>query len=215
MSEAALKVAVAAAPAAQAAAELVRAAGRPVELVIADPWDVAELVRRGGADAGVVPKHVLDERSPDLFQVLDLGCGRETLVYAAARPEAADRDTPRVATRHVRLTRAHFAATRRQVRTIALEDPEVAVTLGSADGAVMPVPDGATQTEAGLRVLRPIMSSSLRVVVSGSSRVLRGALLNSWLEALLAVRGEANPCAAGRAEGAAPAGAPGTTEGAA
>ena len=191
MTGAALKVALADAPGADLAATMAERASSvaaQADLLTVDPWDVTELVRHGGVDAGVVPKHVLDERAPQLFEVLDLGVGRETLAYATAQPAG---ERPRVATRHVRLTQAYFAFASRQVSVLEMTEAELAVTLGLADAAVLPVTAGATQTPAGLSVLEPVMESSLRVVVGGASRAVKGEVLRGWLEALRAARDEA------------------------
>jgi ATP phosphoribosyltransferase len=83
-----------------------------------------------------------------------------------------------------------------------MREAELAVTLGLADGAVLTVAHGATHTPAGLDVVEPILESSLRVVVGGAGRAVRGETLRSWLEALRAVRDEAAaaPGAQARAE---------------
>lgn len=193
MTGAPLRVALAIAPGADLARTLVeRAAGDvpPANVLMVDPWDVTELVRRGGVDAGVLPKHVLDERSPRLFEVLDLGIGRETLVHAAGESKRDAGGRLRVATRYVRLATAHFAAASRQVVTLEMREAELAVTLGMADGAVLPVASGATRTPSGLAVLEPVMESSLRVIVGGAGRAVRGEELRRWLGELSAARDE-------------------------
>jgi ATP phosphoribosyltransferase len=202
MTHAPLKVALARAPGADLArglCERASSAAMSADLLSVDPWAVTELVRHGGVDAGVVPKHVLAERSPQVFEVLDLGAGRELLVYAVVAQPAHERARLQVATRHPHLTQAHFAAAARQVDVLKMTEAELAVTLGLADGAVVPVAAGATHTPAGLDVIETIMESSLRVVVGGARRAVRGGDLRGWLEALRSARDEAAAAPGGRA----------------
>ena len=56
------------------------------------PSDVAIYVERGAADIGVVGKDILLEYEPEVYELLDLGCGKCRMCVAAP---AAFRDDPR------------------------------------------------------------------------------------------------------------------------
>jgi ATP phosphoribosyltransferase len=157
-----------------------------LEVVAADPWDVAVLVEQGVADAGVAPKHVLAETRVDVFEVLDLRVGVERLVYAAPEPAP----TPRgrrllLATTHPHLTQAHFARAGVQVEMLALRSAaELAAALLAVDGAVLPLAPGETRTAAGLAVRDEVARSSARLVVNRSARVVRAVEIGVLVEGL-------------------------------
>jgi ATP phosphoribosyltransferase len=159
-----------------------------LEVVAADPWDVAVLVERGAADAGVLPKHVAAETRPDVFEVLDLHVGLQRLAHVEAGSPASRGRLMRVATAHPQLARAYFARAGTQIETLALRSAaELAATLRAVDGAVLALPLGKARTAAGLDVRGEVLRSSARLVVNRSSRVVRAVELGLLVDRLRAV----------------------------
>src|SRR6266568_594958 len=96
--------------------KLIIGSNRPdVRFVIVRPSDVPTYVEYGAADLGVAGKDVLLEHGGEgLYQPIDLGIGRCTLVVAAPRgfdyAGAVKRGARlRVATKYVTTAREHFA----------------------------------------------------------------------------------------------------------
>ena len=68
--------------------------------ILVKPSDVTVYVERGAADLGVVGKDVLMEKSPDVYEILDLGVGKCRMAVAAKNGWRDDPSQPlRVATK--------------------------------------------------------------------------------------------------------------------
>ncbi|HSN92294.1 MAG TPA: ATP phosphoribosyltransferase [Anaeromyxobacteraceae bacterium] len=131
--------------------------------------DVASYVEHGAAAAGVVGLDVLREEPRDLYEPLDLGIGRCSVVVA--RPEGAPPlprgVAPRVATKYVNLAARHFAAKGIPAEIIALHGSiEVAPSLGLADAIVDVTETGETLRANGLVVEETVLEVTARLVVN-------------------------------------------------
>jgi ATP phosphoribosyltransferase len=153
--------------------------------LVAPGRDVLACCRRGALDAAAVGKELLLEVEPGLPELLDLGIGRDRLVYAeAARAPRAGRPRPRVATRFPRLTRRHFDGRGRQIEALPLEAASsLALVLGAADG-VVELEGRLAGIADDLVVRQEVASCSIRLVAARAARVLAGERLADLLERL-------------------------------
>jgi ATP phosphoribosyltransferase len=165
-----------------------RAAGRKLVFEAADgtvfittrPSDVPTYVEAGAADLGIVGRDVINERHPDVYELLDLKFGECRMVYATA--DGAD-PTPaiiarlgvvRVATKYPQIAEAHFLATGRQVELVTVNGSvELGPLVGLADGIVDLVASGRTLRENGLVEREEIFHSSARLIANRVSHKLR------------------------------------------
>jgi len=147
--------------------------------------DVLAGCLRGALDAGIVGKDLLLEEDPDVYELLDLRVGADSIVYAEPRGAATvrGRSRPRVATPYPRVARRHFGATGRQVETVAFGAAALAPALGIADGVV----DLRSRVDAaplGLDVREEVAAVSLRLVAGRAAHALRADDLAALLERL-------------------------------
>jgi ATP phosphoribosyltransferase len=153
------------------------------------PSDVPTYVESGAADIGIVGKDVLNERSPDVYELLDLRFGGCRMVYAT---RDGDDPTPaalehlglvRVATKYPVAATGHFTATGRQAEVVKVNGSvELAPLVGLAHGIVDLVATGRTLRENGLVEREEIFHSSARVIANRVSQTL----LADEIDALLA-----------------------------
>ena len=166
--------------------------GLDTAIAVLAPDDVPSYLASGAADAGLVAKDVLLERSAGLCELLDLRFGGALLIHAAA-PGAAVRAQRlgrlRIATRHPTLTRSYFAARGVEVAVVEVVGAlDHAVAAGLADGVVALVeaaPGSALQVGvAGLAVEGIVAESSVRLVAGRGARVLHTAELGTLVARL-------------------------------
>lgn len=182
--------------------EPLRAAGRRLVVEAGDgttfittrPSDVPTYVESGAADVGIVGKDVLHERSPDVYELLDLGFGGCRMVYAT---RAGEDPTPaalehlgvvRVATKYPVTATEHFTRTGRQAEVVKVNGSvELAPLVGLAHGIVDLVATGRTLRENGLVEREEILSSSARLISNRASQALRAQELERLLAGLAGV----------------------------
>jgi ATP phosphoribosyltransferase len=153
------------------------------------PSDVPTYVESGAADIGIVGRDVLLERSPDVYEMLDLGFGECRMVYAT---RDGDDPTPaalehlgvvRVATKYPATAAAHFTATGRQAEVVKVNGSvELAPLVGLAHGIVDLVATGRTLRENGLVEREEIFHSSARLIANRVSQTLRADDVDRLLE---------------------------------
>ena len=149
-------------------------------LMIVRPSDVPTYVEAGAADIGIVGRDVINERRPDVYELLDLKFGDCRMVYATAAGEdrtpeiIARMGVLRVATKYPQVAEAHFLATGRQVELVKVNGSvELGPLVGLADGIVDLVATGRTLRENGLVEREEIFHSSARLVANRVSHKLR------------------------------------------
>lgn len=135
------------------------------------PVDVAVYVERGAADIGVAGKDIIDEYSPNVYEILDLKIGQCRMCVAATKGFRDNADvTLRVATKFSNIATAYYASVGREIDVIHLNGSiELAPVLGLSDVIVDIVETGATLRENGLEVRETIMPISARLITNKAS----------------------------------------------
>ncbi len=149
--------------------------------------DVASYVEHGAAAVGIVGLDVLREEPRDLYEPLDLGIGRCTVIVAR-RKDAAPLPrgvAPRVATKYLSLAAAHYARKGVPAEIIPLHGSiEVAPSLGLADAIVDITETGETLRANGLVVDEAVLEVSARLVVNRVALKLHAEPLRRLIAAL-------------------------------
>ncbi len=149
--------------------------------------DVASYVEHGAADVGIAGLDVLREEPRELYEPLDLGIGRCSIIVARPRnaPPLPKGVAPRVATKYVALAGAHFAAKSLPAEIIELHGSiEVAPSLGLADAIVDITETGETLRANGLVVEEQVLEVSARLVVNRVALKLHAERLRQLIAAL-------------------------------
>ena len=174
--------------------KLVIGTTRPdLRLLIVRSSDVPTYVQHGAADLGVAGKDVLLEHGGEgLYQPLDLGIGRCTMVVAARRDfdyAAAVRRGARlkIATKYVATAREHFGGKGLHVDLIRLYGSmELAPLMGLADAIVDLVSTGNTLKANDLVTVEEIRPISARLIVNPAALKLKRAKMQPLLDAIAA-----------------------------
>ena len=154
--------------------------------ILVKPSDVTVYVERGAADLGVVGKDVLMEKSPDVYEILDLGVGKCRMAVAAKNGWRDDPSQPlRVATKYPCVAKSHFAEEGRRIDIIKLNGSiELAPILGMSDVIVDIVETGATLRENDLCVVEEFAESSARLIANKSAYNLASDEMRSLIARL-------------------------------
>lgn len=148
--------------------------------------DVATYVQHGVADLGVAGSDILRELEPDVYEPLDLGIGRCTMVIA----RGADSVPPggsrrRVATKYPKLTNDFYLKRGLQAEIIKLYGSvELAAVVALADEIVDLVSTGETLRKNNLVVHETLMAVSSRLIVNMASLKTRTGPIRRLIEAL-------------------------------
>lgn len=161
-------------------------------LVTMRPSDVPTYVESGAADVGITGKDVLLEQSDRVvYELLDLGFGRCTMVLAARTgndrlAEAQRRlGMMRIATKYPRIAERYFESTGRQVELVEVKGSvELAPLVGLGDGIVDLVATGRTLEENELEVREEIVVCTARFVANRVAHKLRAAEIDELTEKL-------------------------------
>ena len=135
------------------------------------PSDVSIYVERGAADIGVCGKDILEEYSPDVYELLDVKAGVCRMAVAAKTGFYDDgQHTLKVATKFVNCAKAYYAAKCRDIDVIQLNGSiEIAPILNLADVIVDIVETGTTLKENDLEVIDTVFPISARLIANKSS----------------------------------------------
>ena len=135
------------------------------------PSDVTVYVERGAADIGVAGKDIIDEYTPDIYELLDLNVGKCRMCVAAKKDFRENPDvTLRVATKFSTIARRYYSSIGREIDIIPLNGSiELAPVLGMSDVIVDIVETGTTLRENGLEVFQTIMPISARLISNKSA----------------------------------------------
>jgi len=159
-------------------------------IVTMRPSDVPTYVEHGSADLGITGKDVLLEQSDRaVYELLDLGFGRCTMVVAAREggdPIAAALrrlGRVRIATKYPRIAERHFSATGRQAEIVEVKGSvELAPLTGLVDGIVDLTATGTTLAENGLRVMEEIEVCTARLIANPVAHKLKAAEIDAIVE---------------------------------
>ena len=135
------------------------------------PSDVTVYVERGAADIGVAGKDIIDEYTPDIYELLDLNVGKCRMCVAAKNDFRENPDvTLRVATKFSTIARRYYSSIGREIDIIPLNGSiELAPVLGMSDVIVDIVETGTTLRENGLEVFQTVMPISARLISNKSA----------------------------------------------
>ena len=154
--------------------------------ILVKPSDVTVYVERGAADLGVVGKDVLMEKSPDVYEVLDLGVGACKIAVAAKNGWRDNPSQPlRVATKYPNISKSHYAEEGRRIDIIKLNGSiELAPILGMSDVIVDIVETGTTLKENDLGIVEVFAESSARLIANKSAYNLATAEMRGLIARL-------------------------------
>jgi ATP phosphoribosyltransferase len=163
---------------------------RDVGIVTMRPSDVPTYVEAGAADIGVTGKDVLMEQSErEVYELLDLGYGRCTMVLASVSGEDPMAEAVRrlgimrIATKYPKIATRHFAATGRQAEMVEVKGSvELAPLTGLVDGIVDLTATGTTLAENGLVVREEIVVCTARLIANPVAHKLKAAAIDELLE---------------------------------
>ena len=169
-----------------------------VQLVVLRGTDVPTYVSHGAADMGVVGKDVLMEQGAEgLYEPLDLGIARCSLMTAGPVGWQGSGARIRVATKFVNIAREYFAGQGVHVDLIKLYGAlELAPIMHLADLIVDIVDTGNTLRANGMEPLQKIANISSRLVVNKAAMRSRYSVITQIVDDLTAVVQEAGNAAA-------------------
>jgi ATP phosphoribosyltransferase len=170
-----------------------------VGVVTMRPSDVPTYVEAGAADLGVTGKDVLLEQAAqrpgeggrDVYELLDLGFGRCTMVMASkdGPDPAVERlrrlGVMRVATKYPRIAARHLEQTGRQGEIVEVKGSvELAPLTGMVDAIVDLTATGTTLRENNLVVREEIVVCTARLIANPVAHKLKAAQIDALLEQL-------------------------------
>jgi ATP phosphoribosyltransferase len=161
------------------------------------PSDVPTYVEAGAADLGVTGKDVLLEQAAqrpgeggrDVYELLDLGYGRCTMVLASkAGPDPALEalrrlGVMRVATKYPRIAARHLEETGRQAEIVEVKGSvELAPLTGVVEAIVDLTATGNTLAENNLVVREEIVVCTARLIANPVAHKLKAPAIDELLE---------------------------------
>lgn len=153
------------------------------------PSDVAIYVERGAADIGVAGKDIIEEYSPEVYELLDLNMGKCRMAVAAPKTFKDDPNrTLRAATKFKNIASKYYASQSRDIDIIELNGSiEIAPILGLSDVIVDIVETGTTLKENDLEVITEIMRISARLISNQTSFRFKNAEITALKDAVAKV----------------------------
>lgn len=164
-------------------------------IVTMRPSDVPTYVEAGAADIGITGKDVLMEQAErSVFELVDLGYGRCTLVLASVDEEpdpAAEAlrrlGVVRVATKYPRTAADFFERTGRQAEIVEVKGSvELAPLTGLVEAIVDLTATGTTLRENHLAVREEIAVATARLIANPVAHKLKARAIDDVLEQLRA-----------------------------
>ncbi len=135
------------------------------------PSDVTVYVERGTADIGACGKDIIEEYSPDVYELLDLKKGKCKMCVAAKKGFADDTSkTLRVATKFPEIARKYYEGESRKIDIIKLHGSiELAPILDMSDVILDIVETGKTLKENNLDIIEEVLPVSARLIANKSA----------------------------------------------
>ena len=152
----------------------------------AKPSDVAIYVERGAADIGVVGSDILDEYTPDIYELLDLGIGKCRMCVAGKNDFVDNTERAlRVATKFPNIAKSHYMKKGREIDIIHLNGSiELAPILNLSDVIVDIVETGNTLSANNLKPFEDIVPISARLVANKASHKFKTELINTLVSGI-------------------------------
>jgi ATP phosphoribosyltransferase len=158
------------------------------------PSDVPTYVEAGAADIGITGKDTLMEQSErEVYELLDLGFGRCTMVVASVAGEdrAAEAlrrlGVMRIATKYPTVAARWFEQTGRQAEIVSVKGSvELAPLTGLVEGIVDLVATGTTLRENDLVVREEIAVCTARLIANPVAHKLKAGAIDALVERLRA-----------------------------
>ena len=165
-------------------------------IVTMRPSDVLTYVEHGAADIGITGKDVLLEQSErEVYELLDLGFGRCTMVVAAREGDDALGESlrrlgsVRIATKYPRIAARWFAETGRQADIVEVKGSvELAPLTGLVDGIVDLTATGRTLVENNLEVVEEIEVCTARLIANPVAHKLKAEAIDSIVDRIRGAR---------------------------
>jgi ATP phosphoribosyltransferase len=176
------------------------------------PSDVPTYVEAGAADLGVTGKDVLLEQAAqrsaeggrDVYELLDLGFGRCTMVLASKAGDDPAREAlrrlgvMRVATKYPSIAARHLEETGRQAEIVEVKGSvELAPLTGMVEAIVDLTATGTTLRENNLVIREEIVVCTARLIANPVAHKLKAAAVDRLLQRLrelpAAARGRGAP----------------------
>jgi ATP phosphoribosyltransferase len=185
-----------------------------VGVITMRPSDVPTYVEAGSADLGVTGKDVLleqtaqepGERGRHVYELLDLGYGRCTMVLAGKAGEDTAMESlrrlgvMRVATKYPRVAARHMEETGRQAEIVEVKGSvELAPLTGLAEAIVDLTATGTTLQENNLVIREELFTCTARLIANPVAHKLKAAAVDDLLTRLRELQGAAS--ASGPADG--------------
>ncbi len=151
--------------------------------------DVPTFVEYGAADIGIVGKDTIEEENRNVYEVLDLRCGKCRMCVCGPKEAArrlSNNEMIRVATKYPGIAKDYFYNKKNQtVEIIRMNGSiELAPMVGLSEVIVDIVETGSTLRENGLEVLEEIMDISARVIVNPVSMKMETERVSRIVNAL-------------------------------
>jgi ATP phosphoribosyltransferase len=155
---------------------------------------VPVFVEYGAADLGIVGKDVLEEQTPNVMELKDLGTGACRMILAAPSDDVAGvresiehAEVVRVGTKFPNTARRYFEGIGRQAEIIELHGAiELAPLVGLSECIVDLTATGTTLRENDLEIMDDISYSTARVIANRGSYRLRNRELAGIVDAMRA-----------------------------
>ncbi len=162
-----------------------------VGIITMRPSDVPTYVEAGAADVGITGKDVLMEQPRRIVELLDLGYGGCTMVFATVDgPNPAEEalrrlGVVRVATKYPRIARDYLEGTGRQAEIVEVKGSvELAPLTGLVEAIVDLTATGTTLRENGLIVREEIVHCTARLIANPVAHTLKSAQIDDLMERL-------------------------------
>ena len=160
-----------------------------LKFIIAKTADVPTYVEHGAADIGVIGKDVLMEAQKDVYELLDLGCGRCHLMMAVPkdkkRAKLTDYTHTRVATKFPNVAKQFFISKGMQMEYIKMNGSiELGPIVGLSESIVDIVETGTTLRENNLDEIAFIAKASARLIANRASFKLKFDRISKLVKAL-------------------------------
>jgi len=160
----------------------------PLRVLVLRSSDVPVYVAHGAADLGIAGSDVLDEEGLDLYEPIDLGIGRCTMIVAERADIPVDERSQmhiRIATKYPRITRAYLARRGLTAEVIPLSGAiELGPLTGLSDRIVDITQTGETLRQNGLVEVDKVADVSARLVVNPARLKLDGSRIGALIDAL-------------------------------